>query len=212
MSDRNFYNHSRQHHNNFCESKSEEENNNNLALPSERKGFHDDGLGKKVFLDGKDINQEQSLVRYGETTSREIEVIQCPKKPLHPKIRHVNLPQKLSGVLGYEEVQNLFAEMCFFARLGFLQPPCCLQCAFDNEKISGLHKSSSNEHIHEKVNCNNLVVWRVNADENHHIHPKKLNGNTLIVSCSAAKSWLRGETKHKMRWDIVANKLISCQS
>jgi len=118
----------------------------------------------------------------------------------------VTLPQNLAddGTISQSQVENFFVETCFFARLGFLQPPCCLKCAYINAR-----PSTNSLKVNAKQYCNNLVVWRVCADSDHLLHPDKLDGNAIFVTCSTAMAWQRGEKIHNIRWDNKAKKLIS---
>jgi len=134
-------------------------------------------------------------------------VSQSVAKPY--KLKQVNLPQKLSNTLSPEQLQDLFVEMCFFARLGFVQPPCCLRCAHDTISNNGNSNMTGSTRESEKRKCSNLVVWRVIADGSHLLHPEKLKDNTLILICSAARSLLRGEVVQKMKWDSKARKLVA---
>jgi len=59
-------------------------------------------------------------------------------------------------------IKNLFVEVCFFARLGFVQPPCCLRCA---------HHLGESYHRKEKLaardeKCNELLIWRKKRKKN----------------------------------------------
>ena len=45
-------------------------------------------------------------------------------------------PSDLQNVLSEHAVADLFVETCFFARLGFVQPPCCMSCTY-KEALKG---------------------------------------------------------------------------
>ena len=112
--------------------------------------------------------------------------------------------------LSSEEIHNLFVEMCFYARLTFLQPPCCLQCAYRDAGLGddkGYH-APQREDTNSKKSCNNLVVWRINATTTHLLHPDKLDGNIVLVTCTTAQAWIAGETVHEMKWDRKAKALV----
>ena len=108
-------------------------------------------------------------------------------------------PQDLwqSGRIQSEEaVKDLFVEMAFFARLGFVQPPSCLHCAY-RESI---------ERKSPDLFCKRFVPWRKNA--NIPIHPHHLDGNIILVQCQTARSLVTGETGHRYRWDSIKRELI----
>ena len=66
------------------------------------------------------------------------------------------------------------------------------------------HKGGDNDR--PKQDCNNFVVWRINA--NCCLHPDNLEGNLVIVGCSTAKAWLSGKIAKNMKWDRKAKMLI----
>lgn len=123
--------------------------------------------------------------------------------PITKKIKGLG---KVAGIsLSHEEVQNLFVEMCFYARLTFLQPPSCLRCAY---RDAGLEGGEGDHPSQSKRSCNNLVVWRINANTSHILHPDKLEGNIVLVTCSTAQTWLAGETAQEMKWDRKSKVLV----
>lgn len=133
------------------------------------------------------------------------------KKSLRSKIGPVNVPKNLFGVLPADQIESLFVEMCFFARLGFVQPPCCLQCAFNESR--GVHSSHSVDGKLQNINsnkCTKLVVWRFNAGTV--FHPGKLEKNVVLVTCHTAQAWLRGEAVLNLWWDPKSKRLESTKS
>ena len=117
--------------------------------------------------------------------------------------------------LSHEDIENLFVEMCFYARLAFIQPPFCLRCAYMYAGLGGNgcdHKgnysSSVGQDVDQKRTCNNLVVWRINANTNNLLHPDKLEGNILLITCSTAQALLAGEIAQEMKWDRKAKSLV----
>ena len=42
-------------------------------------------------------------------------------------------PAQVANTLSTQEMENLFIDMSFYARLGFLQAPSCLKCAYRDE-------------------------------------------------------------------------------
>ena len=110
-------------------------------------------------------------------------------------------PKDLSKIcdLTHPELQELFVEMCFFARLGFVQPPCCLQCTY---------RESMKEAV-PNTQCPKWVVWRKSATEL--LHPKNMEGNAMVVQCHAARKLLSGESVDGFRWD-KKKKVLSHES
>ena len=71
----------------------------------------------------------------------------------------------------HSEIEELFVGMISFAKLGFIQPPCCIRCAYASDK-SGIDEM-----------CENLVLWRKNA--NILIQPSCLKENSIILKVSS---------------------------
>lgn len=79
-------------------------------------------------------------------------------------------------------LSELFITMCFFARLGFIQPPCCLHCAYHAAKTAAdddKNKSSNNNNNNDTTTavsniseCYNLIPWRI--DTSILLHPSQL--------------------------------------
>jgi hypothetical protein len=107
--------------------------------------------------------------------------------------------QVLKGAADFDEDQmkELFVEMCFFARLGFVQPPCCLQCTYRES----IHKKDP------KKACQRWVVWR--KDVQQLLHPDRLDGNILIIKCHVARSLLAGENVDGREWDTERQVVFS---
>ena len=105
---------------------------------------------------------------------------------------------KISGYnkpFNEKETTQLFVEMCFYARLGFTQPPCCLNCTY-------------RESVHDTaalLDCPRWLVWRHNA--NQLMHPCYLEDNIVIVQCHAARRLLAGETVEGYRWNVTESSL-----
>lgn len=94
-----------------------------------------------------------------------------------------------------QQIQELFVEMCFFARLGYVQPPCCLQCTYRES----MDKASERQ-------CTRWVVWRKNAQNL--LHPNRLDGNIMIVRCCVARSLLEGKPIEGRRWDASSKQIV----
>ena len=100
----------------------------------------------------------------------------------------LDLSRETTMPFGADAIQQLFVEMCFYARLGFKQPPCCLSCTYRE----GVKKSVR---LH---NCPRWVVWR--KDVNINLHPSYLDGNLVVMRCSAAQSLSNGESLDGSSW------------
>lgn len=111
-----------------------------------------------------------------------------PKEVMEPfewgqKYNNVKANDGVSGS------QELLVSMCFFARLAVIQPPCCLECIY-------------NESYH-KEDCEGWAVWR--KDANKIAHPDSLGENILMVPCWMAKrltSSGKSETVEGWTWNV----------
>jgi hypothetical protein len=94
-------------------------------------------------------------------------------------------------------LQEMFCEMCFFARLGFVQPPSCLQCVYQ-ESIQGTPSNPQ---------CKRWVVWRKNARLL--LHPQQLTDNVVLVECRAVRHLLEDKTVvDAHQWDKEKRQLL----
>jgi hypothetical protein len=107
-----------------------------------------------------------------------------------------------------QQLQELFVEMCFFARLGYAQPPCCLRCAYKETKGQDRAKDRSGPPGHPA--CRRWVVWRKNADTL--LHPNKLDGNILIMRCNVAQKLLAGKVVGGRRWNAEQRRVTTLSS
>jgi hypothetical protein len=109
-------------------------------------------------------------------------------------------PSELSNVLSSDDndqtYRRLFAEMCFFARLGFVQPPSCLHCTYRE----GMEQQAPS------LTCARWVVWRKNADVL--VHPDKLTDNIILFQCHAVPQLLQGKSMEGYQWDTKQKQLI----
>jgi hypothetical protein len=105
-------------------------------------------------------------------------------------------PKELSNDLSDDQISELFVETCFFARLGFVQPPCCLQCTY---------RESMKEAV-SNANCGRWVIWR--RDANHILHPHELCSNAIAVRCHTARKLLAGKSVENHKWDKNNKVLI----
>jgi len=125
---------------------------------------------------------------------------------------------------------------CFFARLGFVQPPSCLKCAYRLSRCGSTNSGVSNQKNNNHCNadketsdgrrdggggeastdsasipmtpksCGELVAWRVDA--NIPLHPDNLEGNIVFITCDTAKSLVNGDAYPSVRWDIRNKRLL----
>ena len=99
-----------------------------------------------------------------------------------------------------EAVADLFVTLAFFARLGFVQPPCCLKCAH-REAGCGTTKDDG-----ARGPCTELVPWRIDATRK--LHPDKIEGNILFLTCQTARSLVAGDCYPDIRWDTRNKRLL----
>lgn len=105
-------------------------------------------------------------------------------------------PRMLSNILSESQVADLFVETCFFARLGFVQPPCCMQCTY-REAMEGAAPNTR---------CGRWVVWRKDATKV--LHPKSLLANTMSIKCHTARRLLGGERVEGYQWESKQKLLV----
>ena len=106
------------------------------------------------------------------------------------------LKNRPSSRLADSQLQEWFVEMCFFARLGFVQPPSCLKCMYRQ----AIQKCSSDG------SCHNWVVWRKHARVL--LHPTKLKGNVVLVQCRAISDLLSQNVVEGHSWDADKTRLL----
>mmetsp|Transcript_814 Transcript_814/g.1728 ORF Transcript_814/g.1728 Transcript_814/m.1728 type:complete len:253 (-) Transcript_814:105-863(-) len=154
---------------------------------------------------------ESEVAAAGITNKKPLRVGESNKQHQKQQFKPVNMPEDIAKKLSRKQMEDLFVEMCFFARLGFLQPPTCLRCAY---RASGASKKSSanirnNDSYVPSKGCNRLVMWR--KDANLPIHPDRMQSNTIIVTCQTARAWMDRDTVSNLRWDAKARILASGQ-
>lgn len=143
----------------------------------------------------KQIRKEVLTPKRGASVRNNFEQQQNGAKPLANVTNQVRKSQiiveasDLAQKLTKESIQDLFVETCFYARLGFVQPPCCLQCTYMESQ-----KDANPDH-----ECNRWVVWR--RDARHVLHPETLEENTLFVQCHAARDLIAGKVVDGHKWD-----------
>jgi hypothetical protein len=105
-------------------------------------------------------------------------------------------PKDLANDLSEDRISELFVETCFFGRLGFVQPPCCLQCNY-RESLKGAVPNT---------NCGRWVIWR--RDAKHVLHPHHLCDNAIAIQCHAARKLLVGKMVDNHKWDTTSKVLL----
>ncbi len=108
-------------------------------------------------------------------------------------------PRDLANVLSDHAVADLFVETCFFARLGFVQPPCCMSCTY-KEALKGNIPN---------MDCSSWVIWRKNA--NRTFDPSNnanLADNAIVVQCKTARNLVQGKMIEGYQWDARQKMLL----
>lgn len=105
-------------------------------------------------------------------------------------------PRRLSNSLSEDEVADLFVETCFFARLGFVQPPCCMHCTY--------RESLNNAEANRR--CGRWVIWRRDATKV--LQPNQMNENVVAIKCHAARKLQAGETVDRYEWNKTKKCLV----
>mmetsp|Transcript_795 Transcript_795/g.850 ORF Transcript_795/g.850 Transcript_795/m.850 type:complete len:362 (-) Transcript_795:71-1156(-) len=107
-------------------------------------------------------------------------------------------PQDISNCVTETEISELFVETCFFARLGFVQPPCCLSCTYQ-------------EAMHSKtplLHCQRWVIWRKDATQIFDPTHAKMRDNAIVVRCQSARKLISGRMIEGYQWDTQEKKLV----
>jgi len=114
---------------------------------------------------------------------------------------------------GKIQLSDMFVTLCFFARLGFIQPPSCLKCAYRSSGCGDANKKVRKNTSEEPGGsgsatpfCSELVPWRIDAGIP--LHPDKLDGNIVFVTCDTAKSLVNGDAYPSIRWDTRNKRLL----
>jgi len=108
-------------------------------------------------------------------------------------------------ILSSVQIEELFVEMCFYARLGFLQPPCCLLCTYEESAREGRRQQESRTNSNSGC-CQRWVIWRRNAKLP--LHPNHLEENILLTQCHVAQALLQGKKIEGYAWDSAHKELI----
>uniref|UniRef100_A0A7S1Z6L1 Uncharacterized protein n=1 Tax=Ditylum brightwellii TaxID=49249 RepID=A0A7S1Z6L1_9STRA len=159
-----------------------------------------DAAAKKVkrALDDIENTRQQRDGNYPATISKKLIL---PEKDTNEVVTTSSpsttflTPQHSS--LSTSTMAQIFVETCFFARLGFYQPPTCLKCA---------HATSVPKKSPPKK-CNRLILWRKNATIP--LHPTTLEDNIVFIQCHVAHLLLKGACVDGVVWDKRCKRLLS---
>ena len=116
------------------------------------------------------------------------------------------------------DVKELFVEMTFYSRLGYIQPPCCLHCTYtecynnnarskeivavvgddddDQQQHTNKTKIKSNQIVnyqHNHNKCHRYVIWR--KDTNIILHPDTIATNIVLLPCYLVRQLLQDGEK-----------------
>lgn len=168
------------------------------------------GSGNKITdaADADDIGSTKENSPDNRIESGDINAASMSKKPLDAnesnqqqrqlQFNPINMPEEIANKLDRKQMENLFVEMCFFARLGFLQPPTCLRCAY---RAAGASREGTAINVSMKQ-CNRKILWR--KDAKLPIHPDRMQSNSVIVACQTAQAWMDDGVVSDLRWDREA--------
>jgi hypothetical protein len=163
----------------------------------EKTSFFDQGFDASKETNVFNQQQEPSLFDQAEVEEEEL-FEEAPRPyseiPLNDRVilSSANVFDKLDG----DFLENLFVEMCFYARLGFMQPPTCLRCLY-MEAMEGMDQD---------VDCQNWVIWR--KDANVILHPHSMDDNLCVVQCQAARRLVEGEEVQDHTWDTIKRQVV----
>mmetsp|Transcript_34848 Transcript_34848/g.84288 ORF Transcript_34848/g.84288 Transcript_34848/m.84288 type:complete len:427 (+) Transcript_34848:294-1574(+) len=138
------------------------------------------------------LNQPQT--DHQTTTSKDDRKSQQEQVELSRKT--IVRPKELERIMNEHLVSELFVDTSFFARLGYVQPPCCMKCTY-RESMMGTAPD---------LKCERWVVWRRNAKQT--LHPKSLRDNSVIVKCRSARQLISGKFVEGFKWDKNSKILV----
>jgi hypothetical protein len=110
--------------------------------------------------------------------------------------RTIVRPKELVLIMNERLVSELFIDTSFFARLGYIQPPCCMQCTYKESMMGTV----------PDLECDRWVVWRRNA--NQIFHPKTLVDNSVVIQCRSARELISGKSVEGYKWGKTSKILI----
>ena len=108
-------------------------------------------------------------------------------------------PKDLANILSDHAVADLFVETCFFARLGFVQPPCCMACTY-KEALKGNIPN---------MECSTWVIWRKDASRTFDpSNNANMADNAIVVQCKTARKLVQGKMVEGYQWDSRQKMLL----
>lgn len=150
--------------------------------------------------DDEESSDDDSTDDEGSTTRRGRPLANATSRVVNgarkPTIVH---PRDLANVLTEHAVSDLFVETCFFARLGFAQPPCCMSCTYKEAMKGNI----------PNMNCTSWVVWRKNA--NRTFDPSNnanIGTNALVIQCKSARKLSSGMMVEGYQWEAREKMLL----
>lgn len=112
-------------------------------------------------------------------------------------------PKDISNCLSEDAISELFVETCFFARLGFVQPPCCLSCTYKEALKS----------YTPVIHCQRWVIWRRDANKTlDPSHTNNMRDNAIVVQCQSARKLISGRMVEGFQWDKRGKVLNESES
>lgn len=188
----------------------EEEEDTHSMMAETMGGRNNDGLPKKGRVSwGSNQIASLSIEFSDDETKNSFKENDTRSAPRESHYAILEPEDLWSGNVDFDEqqLQELFVEMCFFARLGYAQPPCCLKCTYKETKGQDTTKDGSSTTPPGHPSCRRWVVWRKNADTL--LHPNKLDGNILIMQCNVAQKLLDGKVIAGRRWNAEQRRVTA---
>jgi hypothetical protein len=134
-------------------------------------------------LAGVDVNNDKNRQPLATATNRVVNGVNAPT---------IVYPKDVSNCLSEDAISELFVETCFFARLGFVQPPCCLSCTYKEALKS----------YTPVINCQRWVIWRRDANKTFDpSHANNMRDNAIVVQCQSARKLIAGKMVDGFQWD-----------
>ena len=161
----------------------------------------DDAASSANMQHAMDEGQQQQAPPGGESRMPEQRNDE-PQEKIPQLPTPVCTPAQVANTLSTKEMENLFIDMSFYARLGFLQAPSCLKCAYRDA-----HAGTDYRDAIAAKGCDRIVLWR--KDTSLPIHPDNMQTNSVVITCATAKAFMRGESVAGVHWDKNAQKLAS---
>ena len=151
-----------------------------------------------------EVEQEQPLPPSADPPADEMKIVgeteddeRMPQLPIP-----VCTPAQAANTLTRKELEHLFIDTTFYARLGFLEAPSCVKCAYRDA-----HAGKDCRDAIAAKGCGRLVLWR--KDTALPIHPDNMQTNSVVITCATAKAFMRGETVACVHWDKDSQTLVT---